>query len=473
MSRGSILKTGAAAAALLLLGPWSHPARAGDSTCPAMESSPPAGKELYCYDALGRLIQVSYADGSLVSYRYDAAGNRTQLNVTNRPPVAVADSATTPASTAVTVSVLANDTDADGDTLTVTAASTPGHGSRTINSATTITYTPTGGYNGTDSFTYTISDGHGGSSTATVSLTVGTVTNHNPVATADSKTTLMNTALTFDPRTNDTDADGDTLAITGAGSASHGTVSVNSGTSLTYTPTTSYYGTDSFTYSLSDGHGGTATGTVTMTVNRAPVATADTASVAQNTAQTVSVLGNDSDPDGDTLSVSAVTNGAHGTVTTNGTTVTYTPATGYTGSDSFTYTLSDGRGGTATGTVSVTVSASSTVTAVNDTLTINQNFDDGTSITPSGYKDPRTNDSSSGSYSLSITGVTQGSNGGVVTYTSTGVTYTYPYAVSDSMTDTDTFTYTVSDGHGGSATATVTVNITATRYCNGTACIGG
>ena len=83
-----------------------------------------------------------------------------------------------------------------------------------------------------------------------------------------------------------------------------------------------------------------------------PLATNDTATTAFNTAVTIQVLTNDSDPNGDALSITSITQGAHGAVTLNGgITVTYTPTEGYSGADSFTYTISDGNGGTSTATV--------------------------------------------------------------------------------------------------------------------------
>lgn len=89
--------------------------------------------------------------------------------------------------------------------------------------------------------------------------------------------------------------------------------------------------------------------------NRPPVAVNDAARTAPGQAVAVAVLANDSDPDGDALSVTAVSKPAHGTATIANGAVTYTPAAGYTGPDSFTYTVADGRGGTATGTVTLTV----------------------------------------------------------------------------------------------------------------------
>ena len=94
------------------------------------------------------------------------------VNAVNDPPVAVDDSASTDEDSAITIGVLTNDTDVDGDTLTVTAITQPTNGDAAINGNGTVTYTPLANFHGTDSFTYTISDGHGGTDTATVSLTV-------------------------------------------------------------------------------------------------------------------------------------------------------------------------------------------------------------------------------------------------------------------------------------------------------------
>jgi YD repeat-containing protein len=327
----------------------------------------------YGYDALGRLVSVTYPDGQTINYAYDAAGNRTQLTPIHNP-VANPDTGSTPMNTAVTLSVLANDTDSvSGHTLTISSVTTPSHGATSIvTSSTQIQYTPATGYTGADSFTYTISDAHSGTATATVSMTV-TSTNHAPVANTDSVTTAYNTAATgITVLANDTDADSDTLTITSATNGSHGTVTVNSGTTVTYTPTSGYSGSDSFTYTISDGHGGTATGTVNVTVsapaNVAPVANDDsTLASATYTGGTLGVKpsvtfdprANDTDADGDTLSITATTNGTYGTVTHTGVSVTYTTNVGYKATtsltDTFTYTISDGHGHTATATVTVDV----------------------------------------------------------------------------------------------------------------------
>ena len=146
---------------------------------------------------------------------------------------------------------------------------------------------------------------------------------------------------------------------------------VNANNTVTYTPTTGYSGPDSFTYTISDGRGGTATATVSITVvaaNRAPVAVNDTATTGAGTAVTVSVLANDSGPGrGSVDGAGHVGAGPWHAVVNASNTVTYTPAAGYSGPDSFTYTISDGRGGTATATVSITVvAANRPPVAVND-----------------------------------------------------------------------------------------------------------
>ena len=130
--------------------------------------------------------------------------------------MAVNDAATTAEDTPVSIAVLANDTDLDGDTLTVTSVGTPAHGSAVANADGTITYTPAANYTGADSFSYTIGDGQGGSATATVSVTV-TAANDAPVAVNDAATTAEDTAVTIAVLANDTDVDGDTLTVTSVG----------------------------------------------------------------------------------------------------------------------------------------------------------------------------------------------------------------------------------------------------------------
>ena len=243
----------------------------------------------------------------------------------------------------ITVVVLANDGDPDGDPLTIAAVSQAAHGSVAIGgNGTTLQYTPFANFNGSDAFAYTVVDGRGGQATAVVTVTV-TPVNDPPTAAADAYATNEDTALTVAAAAgvlaNDTDVDGDTLAVTGFTQAAHGTVSVASDGSFTYTPSANYNGPDAFTYTVGDGNGGSAVGTVSLTINAvndAPVAASETYAIPVNTL--VSVGLSMSDADGDPLVARLVSGPANGTLKFNPDgTLTFLPAAGFSGTTSFTY----------------------------------------------------------------------------------------------------------------------------------------
>ena len=122
-----------------------------------------------------------------------------------------------------------------------------------------------------------------------------------------------------------------------------------------------FAGTDSFSYFVSDGQGNTTAGSVTVTVNgpgganQAPTAVNDSASTAAGAAILIDVLANDSDPNGDSLSISIDGPPQHGAAVVQNGQILYTPNANFSGADSFTYIVSDGHGNTARGTVTVTV----------------------------------------------------------------------------------------------------------------------
>lgn len=184
--------------------------------------------------------------------------------------------------------------------------------------------------------------------------------NKTPDAVADSAITGQGAAVTLNVVTNDTDANGDALTVLSVSKPQFGTATTD-GQHVTYTPNATFVGEDHFTYLVSDGKGAQAAGSVTVTVNGAsgpnqpPTAGNDNVGTTPGTALTINVLANDSDPNGDALLITIDSQPQHGTAVVQNGQIIYTPAAGYTGVDSFTYIISDGKGGTATATVTVII----------------------------------------------------------------------------------------------------------------------
>jgi DNA/RNA endonuclease G (NUC1) len=390
--------------------------------------------------------------------------------VNNTAPVANNQSVTTAEDTPKAITLTSSDFNVN-NVPTYIVASNPSHGvlSGTGNS---LTYTPDGDYSGPDSFTFKVNDGGTDSNTATVSINV-TEVNDAPVANNDDKTASEDTALTFpasDLAGNDTtgaaNEGGQTLTVSNviATGNTHGTVSLDGG-QVTYTPAANYNGPASFDYTVCD-NGTTngaansqcATGTVNVTVsttNDNPVAVNDTASTDEDTAVTINVTANDNDLDGDGLSPESAGNGAHGTTAIVGNDVVYTPAANYNGSDSFTYTVSDGQGGTASATVAVTINPVNDAPTANS-QSVNASEDTPQSITLSG------NDVETATGNLSYT-ITAFPVHGTLTGTAPNLTYV-PEA---NYNGPDSFQFTVTDTGDGtspaitSGPATVSITVAA------------
>ncbi|MFZ2016728.1 MAG: Ig-like domain-containing protein [Nocardioides sp.] len=307
------------------------------------------------------------------SYTYTVANTdgRTatatvSVAVANRPPDAVHDTASTTAGHGVSVDVTANDSDPEGQALTVTASTDGAHGTVSCGPSS-CHYTPDPGFTGVDTFGYTVSDAYGASATATVTVTVSPP--QPPNAGDDTATTPSGSAVTTDVLANDTDPAGEPLTVTDHSNGTHGSVACTLST-CTYTPAAGYVGTDTYPYTVTNTDGLTDAATVTVTVtNRPPHAVADVATTPTGGTATTSVLANDTDPEGQSLTVAGHTDGAHGTVTCTASSCTYLPADGFVGTDSYTYTVSDGHGGTDTGTVSVTVTDVPTAVTITPSAT--------------------------------------------------------------------------------------------------------
>jgi hypothetical protein len=380
----------------------------------------------------------------------------------NEAPVAVDDTATTPVDTAVTIAVLTNDTDADGDTLVPSIVAAPTNGTATVNTDGTVLYTPNTGFAGADSFTYMVNDGTVDSNVATVTITVEDEGgNQAPVAVDDTATTPINTGVTITVLANDTDADGDTLVPSIVAAPANGATTVNTDGTVLYTPNSGFIGTDTFTYMVNDGTVDSNVATVTVTVddpatNSPPVAVDDAATTSPATAVVITVLANDTDADGDTLVPSIVTAPANGTATVNTDgTVLYTPNAGFTGTETFTYQVNDGTENSNVATVTVTVeepSPNNPPVANNDAALTNP----ATAVVITVLA----NDTDADGDPLSVTEVTDPANGAVVVNADGTISYTPDLG----FTGTDTFTYRASDGTATSNIATVSVTVGAADF---------
>ncbi|MCK5829036.1 MAG: tandem-95 repeat protein, partial [Methylococcales bacterium] len=213
-----------------------------------------------------------------------------------------------------------------------------------------------------------------------------------------------------------------------------------------------FTGTEVFQYTISDGNGGTDTANVTVTVgqrNSEPDAVDDSSTATQGEKTIIDVLGNDTDPENDVLTITTVSNPTNGTaVVTGDGKISYTPNAGFTGTEVFQYTISDNNGGTDTANVTVTVGeGNKTPDAIDDSTTTTQ-----------GQKvvvDALGNDTDQDGDTLTITSIANPTNGTAVITGDGKISYT-PNA---DFTGTETFEYTISDGNGGTDTANVTVEV--------------
>lgn len=335
-------------------------------------------------------------------------------------------------------------TDADGDLLSYSIQTGPAHGTVSIDNSGRYVYSPSMNFNGTDSFTVLVSDGHGGTSPAVVTIGV-TPVNDAPVGSDVNAAATEDTPL--DGRLPDaTDPEGSTVTYGLGSQAANGTVTVNPDGSYRYVPNSNFNGTDSFTYTVSDG---TATSTYTVTVavaavNDAPVSSSTSISVTEDT-PFGGRLPAATDVEGQPVSYALGTQAANGTVTINADgSYTYVPAPDFNGTDSFTFTVSDGRDSN-TYRVNLTVGAANDAPVGSDTsITLDEDASFNGRLPAA--TDP---EGTAVSYGLGA----QSANGTAIIRADG----TYSYSPNPNFNGTDSFTYTVSDG---TATSTYTVTVT-------------
>ena len=502
----------------------------------------------YSYNPNGKFENLDDGESTTDSFTYTAfdgtANSASDATVTitingvNDAPVAVDDTGSTDENTSLTVAaagVLANDTDVDVEALTVSkvqgsaanvgSATTLTSGAKvTVNSDGSYTYNPNGkfealddGESTTDSFTYVANDGTVDSNTATVTITINGV-NDAPVATADAGSTDENSTLTVAAAGvlgNDTDVDVETLTVSKVNglAANVGTeitltsgakLTVNADGSYSYNPNGKFESldvgestTDSFTYTVNDGTvDGSVDATVTITingVNDAPVAVADTNSVAENGTLSVvapGVLSNDTDVDVETLTVSKVNGsaanvatpinlpsgallfvGADGAYSYNTNNAFESLDDGETTTDSFTYTANDGTADSNTVSVTITINgANDAPVAVADTGSTNE--DTVLTVAAAGVLANDTDVDIETLSVVSVNGVTANvgstitlASGAKLTVNSDGSFSYNPNgkfeALDTGESTTDSFTYVANDGtvdSGSAATVTITIN---------------
>ncbi len=253
---------------------------------------------------------------------------------------------------------------------------------------------------------------------------------------------------------NDRDVDGDAIFLEDVTKPANGTAVKNLDGTITYTPDPDFNGKDYFEYTANDGRGKAAQANVTVTVNPInddPVAVDDSATVTDGTSVDICVCANDRDIDGDRLSIFCTTEPANGTAVIDPKgSIVYTPHDTFSGEDMFEYTISDGRGGSATATVTVTVFfVNHSPVAVNDS--------DTTHVGKATIVVVLDNDYDSDGDKLSITTVTDPANGTAVINPYGSITY----CPDDGFQGNDSFEYSITDGNGGSDSATVTVRVMA------------
>ncbi|MDB3980458.1 Ig-like domain-containing protein, partial [Candidatus Marinimicrobia bacterium] len=376
-------------------------------------------------------------DGGSFTYKVTDTGglesnvSTVTLNITNvnDAPVTSNQSISTNEDTSIDIALSA--TDGDGDSITYSIVSDVSNGSTSL-SGSTVTYTPTANYNGTDNFTFKANDGTEDGNTSTVTITVVAV-NDAPVANNVSATTDENRSIQVSIALNATDVDGDNLTYSIVSDVSNGSTSL-SGSTVTYTPTANYNGTDTFTYIANDGtvDSNTATGTITVSsVNDEPVTTDQTVSTDEDTAVDITLTS--SDVESDTITYSIVSDVSNGSTSLSGSTVTYTPSANYNGTDTFTFKANDGTDDSNTSTVTITIAAVNDAPVANNvTASTSENRSMQLSIT----LDATDVDGDNLTYS------TVASNNGTISISEATATYTPDI----NWNGTDTFTYKANDG---------------------------
>jgi|GEM_PF-2112491 len=310
------------------------------------------------------------------------------VNNVNDSPIATNDTSETTEDSAIVINVLSNDSDRDFDELTVTYASSS-KGQVSINTDNTLTYAPTENFNGSAIINYTISDEKGGFSSAEVKVSVLAV-NDSPNASNDTVQTNEDTPVIINILSNDNDVDNDILTVTDVHTITPGgMVSINRDNTLTFVPVSNFNGEVSLSYTVNDNHGSIVDAFVTVIINAIndlPVLVDHQTTTEQEVEVKIDALVGAYDLDGDSLNITAST-ALNGTVTFDDSqTVTYQPASNFSGEDIISYSVSDGKGGVTIAMITVFVNAVQTLSSIELNWELPTKRDDGTPLHSSDIK---------------------------------------------------------------------------------------
>jgi gliding motility-associated-like protein len=381
----------------------------------------------------------------------DTALVTIEVQIPNDPPVAVDDTYTTNEDTVLNGNVGDNDSDPDADTLQFTLNTSVTNGTLIFTIDGTFSYTPNAEFYGVDSFTYTACDDLGECDQATVTINVTQVIDPH-TAIDDYYTTLVNTTLNANVLENDLNPEGIALSTFIASPPSNGNVTLSATGALIYTPDANFIGLDSLTYYACNSLGVCPTATVYINVvlpSNPPVANNDVFNIFENDILNNTVASNDSDPDGDDLTFTIVTNTADGTFTLNADgTFTFIPTLDFFGTTIITYEACDPFGVCDQTTVTINVyPVNTSPEAIDDNVnvTINETYTGDAS-----FNDIET-DGDVVTYEL-LDNVTNGT----LVFNNDG---TYTYTPNTDYLGSDSFTYEVCDFTGLCDSATVFIQV--------------
>ncbi len=338
--------------------------RSGVPITLAVTAGPNAGGSGSCEagcvtDATGE-VRYSYRgtspgeDTLTASFTTDTCDSRSaQARVlwatTNRPPVAIPQHLVSPEDTAAAVTLAANDP--DGDALSFVVVDQPAHGTLS-GTAPGLVYTPVANFHGADSFSFITSDHEAASAAATVAIEV-TPVNDAPVAIAQTSAVAEDASVVMELTASDVDGDPVTFVI--VASPQHGTLS-GTGSTRSYSPEANFAGTDSLSFAVSDELAQSAAATVTLVVNAVndiPVAHSQSLAVLETTPLVITLVA--TDVESSALAYTIVSPPQHGSLSGTAPSLTYSPAPGYVGNDSFRFEASDGESTSNPATVSIEV----------------------------------------------------------------------------------------------------------------------